>query len=98
VSPPSVASIDLTAATADAGGQATLSRAHRSTTAMRPLGAECITTFSQPGGLDGAINSLLLEAGSLYVGGSFWTHRDTLATFFAVLDLASGAHPDVGGF
>lgn len=56
------------------------------------------TTFSQPGGPDGPINSLLFEAGSLYVGGSFSTYRDMLATFSAELDPASGANRDVAAF
>ena len=56
------------------------------------------TTFSQPGGPDGAINSLLLDGGSLYVGGSFSAYRDTLATFSAALDPASGANLDVAAF
>jgi hypothetical protein len=56
------------------------------------------TNFSQPGGPDGAINSLILEAGSLYVGGSFSSYRDILAPFSAILDPATGANQDVTAF
>ena len=59
---------------------------------------ELDTTFSQPGGPDGAVGSLLLEAGSLYVGGSFLIYRNRPATFSAVLDPASGANRDVAAF
>lgn len=55
-------------------------------------------TFSQPGGPDGAINSVLLQAGSLYVGGSFSSYRDSLAPFSAILDPATGANQDITGF
>ena len=55
------------------------------------------TTLGRPHP-DGPINSLLFEAGSLYVGGSFSTYRDKTAMFSAVLDPASGASQDLVAF
>jgi hypothetical protein len=56
------------------------------------------TTFSQPGGSDGAVNSLLLEGGTMYIGGSFSSYLQKPATFSAALDPASGANQDVAAF
>jgi hypothetical protein len=56
------------------------------------------TTFSQPGGPNGAVNSLLLEGSTLYIGGSFSSYLEKPATFSAALDPASGANQDVAAF
>jgi len=59
---------------------------------------ELDATFSQSGGPDGAVGSLLFEASSLYIGGSFSIYRNMPATFSAALDPASGANRDVAAF
>lgn len=46
--------------------------------------------FSSNGGLDSAPNSLLVQGGSLYMGGAFTTYRSSPANMIAKIDLSSG--------